>query len=123
MSDYHEPPEALPPEVRDAHRALTSLKEEIEAVDWYHQRVALCHDASLRDVLAHNRDEEIEHACMTLEWLRRSMPAWDEQLRTYLFKEGPIEDESGDEAGPAGKGAADLGVGSLRPSEPAGRED
>jgi ferritin-like protein len=122
MSDYHEPAEALSPEVRDAHRALTSLKEEIEAVDWYHQRVALCQDASLRDVLAHNRDEEIEHACMVLEWLRRSMPGWDEQLRTYLFKEGPIKDESDHEARPAGKGA-DLGVGSLRPAETAGKEE
>jgi ferritin-like protein len=122
MSDYHEPPEALSPEVRDAHRALASLKEEIEAVDWYHQRVALCQDPSLREILAHNRDEEIEHACMALEWLRRSMPGWDEELRTYLFKEGPIEDESGGEAGPSGKGTADLGVGSLRPTEPTGRE-
>jgi hypothetical protein len=125
MSDYHEPFEALSPEVRDAHRALTSLKEEVEAIDWYHQRVGLCQDPSLRDVLAHNRDEEIEHACMALEWLRRRMPGWDEQLRAHLFKEGPIqdEDESDGEAAPAGKGAAGLGVGSLRPTEPAGRED
>jgi ferritin-like protein len=123
MSDYHEPFEALSPEVRDIHRALNSLKEEIEAVDWYHQRVALCQDPSLRDVLAHNRDEEIEHASMALEWLRRHMPGWDDQLRTHLFKEGPIEDAPDEEAQPGGKGAADLGVGSLRPAGAAGRED
>jgi ferritin-like protein len=125
MSDYHEPFEALSPEVRDAHRALASLKEEVEAIDWYHQRVALCQDPSLGDVLAHNRDEEMEHACMILEWLRRHMPGWDERLRAYLFKEGLIKDEDGsdDEAAPVGKGATDLGVGSLRPVEAAGREE
>ena len=90
MVDYHEPYDQLPPEARDAHRALTSLKEEIEAVDWYSQRVALCHDPQLKAVLAHNRDEEMEHAAMTLEWLRRNMPGWDEVLRTYLFTDAPI---------------------------------
>lgn len=118
MSDYHEPPEALPPAVRDAHRALTSLKEEIEAVDWYHQRVALTSDEGLRAVLAHNRDEEIEHACMTLEWLRRHIPAWDEALRTYLFTEAPItEIEDAATAGEGGAGASypgDLGIGTLK---------
>lgn len=90
MTDYHEPPDALSPEVRDAHRALTSLREEIEAVDWYHQRVEMCTDGELKSVLAHNRDEEIEHAAMTLEWLRRRFPAWDAQLRKFLFTEGPL---------------------------------
>jgi uncharacterized protein len=90
MTDYHEPWDALPEEARNLHRALTSLKEEIEAIDWYHQRVVLCGDPSLKQVLAHNRDEEIEHACMTLEWLRRNMPGWDEQLRAFLFSEEPI---------------------------------
>jgi uncharacterized protein len=90
VSDYHEPFEHLPAAARDLHRAITSLKEEIEAVDWYHQRVMLTEDKELRAVLAHNRDEEIEHAVMTLEWLRRTMPGWDEQLRKYLFTEGPI---------------------------------
>jgi hypothetical protein len=110
MTDYHEPWEALPEEARNAHRALTSLKEEIEAVDWYHQRVVLCQDASLRDVLAHNRDEEIEHACMTLEWLRRNMPGWDEQLRAYLFREGPITDKRLQAAAAAGQGTLGAGV-------------
>ncbi len=90
MTDYHESWDALPNAVKDVHRALTSLKEEIEAVDWYHQRVAMATDPELAAVLAHNRDEEIEHACLTLEWLRRNMPGWDEQLRIYLFSEGPI---------------------------------
>jgi uncharacterized protein len=90
MTDYHESWDALPDAVKDAHRALTSFKEEIEAIDWYHQRVALAADPALAAVLAHNRDEEIEHACMTLEWLRRTMPGWDENLRTYLFQAGPI---------------------------------
>lgn len=90
MTDYHESWDALADGVRDAHRALTSFKEELEAVDWYHQRVAVCNDAALRGVLEHNRDEEIEHACMTLEWLRRNMPGWDVQLRRYLFTDAPI---------------------------------
>ena len=123
MTDYHEPPDELPPAVRDAHRALNSLKEEIEAVDWYHQRVELAGDPSLRDVLAHNRDEEIEHACMTLEWLRRRMPGWDAQLREHLFKEGPIAHEHEDGEATfesAAPGAArpasglGLGLGSLK---------
>lgn len=90
MTDSNEPLEALPAAARDAHRALSSLKEEIEAVDWYHQRVALCSDPELRRVLEHNRNEEMEHAAMALEWLRRSMPEWDAALRTYLFSTAPI---------------------------------
>jgi ferritin-like protein len=121
MSDYHEPPEALPPEARDAHRALASLKEELEAVDWYHQRVALCQDPSLQQVLAHNRDEEMEHACMALEWLRRTMPGWDDQLRSHLFREGPITDQPGEAAVP--ERTADLGIGSLRPGGATGRQE
>jgi ferritin-like protein len=121
MSDYHEPPEALPPEARDTHRALASLREEVEAVDWYHQRVVLSQDPLLQDVLAHNRDEEIEHACMALEWLRRTMPGWDEHLRRYLFKEGPIQERPADVA--ESWGTSDLGVGSLRPGGSTGREE
>ena len=116
MTDYHESWDALPEGVRDIHRAVASLKEEIEAVDWYHQRVAMCTDENLKAVLAHNRDEEIEHAVMTLEWLRRNMPGWDEQLRTYLFTEGPITAvEEGE--GHGGKStSSDLGIGSQRKS-------
>lgn len=90
MSNYHEPAESLSEEAKNFSRALNSLKEEIEAVDWYHQRVDASNDAALKKIMAHNRDEEIEHACMTLEWLRRNMPGWDEELRTYLFTDGDI---------------------------------
>ena len=90
MSEYHEPESELSERARDLHRALASLKEEIEAIDWYHQRFERWGDDNLRAVLAHNRDEEIEHACMTLEWLRRNMPHFDEVLRTYLFTDRPI---------------------------------
>lgn len=90
MSEYHEPAEALSNETKDFSRALNSLKEEIEAVNWYQQRYDVTQDEELKKLLAHNRDEEIEHACMALEWLRRNMPGWDEELRTYLFQEGSI---------------------------------
>ena len=90
MSDYHEKADDLSDRTKDFVRALHSLREEIEAIDWYQQRVDVTKDEHLRSVLAHNRDEEIEHACMTLEWLRREMPGWDEELRTYLFTEKDI---------------------------------
>lgn len=90
MSQYHEPTELLDEEAMNFTRALVSLKEEIEAIDWYHQRVVATNDLELRAILEHNRDEEIEHAVMTLEWLRRNMDGWDEEMRTYLFKEGSI---------------------------------
>jgi hypothetical protein len=90
MSNYHEPFEKLTEKARDISRALNSLKEEIEAVDWYNQRVDTTEDAELKAVMAHNRDEEIEHACMTLEWLRRNMDGWDDELKTYLFTQAPI---------------------------------
>jgi hypothetical protein len=96
MSQYHEPVDDLAAEDRNFVRALASLKEEIEAIDWYHQRVAATRDEQLKKIMAHNRDEEIEHACMTLEWLRRNMPGWHDELKTYLFTEGDIsalEDE------------------------------
>lgn len=116
---YHEPVEELQAIDRDIHRALNSLKEEIEAVDWYHQRVVTASDPELKNLVAHNRDEEIEHACMALEWLRRNMPAWDAQLRTYLFTDAPITEIEEGEAGedsevsnPGGRG--DLGIGSLK---------
>ncbi len=123
MGDYHEPYELLDPHTRDLHRAVISGKEELEAVDWYSQRIAVCQDPLLKDVLTHNRDEEIEHACMGLEWLRRNLPQWDEALRTYLFKEGPIRDLEpvtghGGPSGPDGHGR-DLGIGSLRGNPPA----
>jgi uncharacterized protein len=88
MSNYHEPVEELSPEARDFSRALSSLKEEVEAVDWYHQRVVTTKNSELKAILEHNRDEEIEHACKTIEWLRKNMPGWDKQLREQIFKDG-----------------------------------
>ena len=87
---FHEPLDQLRPETVDRHRAISSIMEELEAVDWYDQRVDATSDPELADVLAHNRDEEKEHAAMTLEWLRRKDPTLDKHLRTYLFTEGPI---------------------------------
>ena len=94
---FHEPIEKLSPETLDRHRAIVSIMEELEAVDWYDQRVKATKDPELAAILAHNRDEEKEHAAMTLEWLRRRDPKLDEHLRTYLFTEGDlleIEDEA-----------------------------
>ncbi len=90
MKDYHESPETLTNETRDFVRALNSLKEEIEAIDWYQQRVDAASDKQLKKILEHNRDEEMEHAVMTLEWLRRNMDGWDDMLKTYLFTEKDI---------------------------------
>jgi len=84
---YHEPVEELSEATRDMHRAIESLMEELEAVDWYNQRVDACKDKKLAAILAHNRDEEIEHAAMVLEWLRRNNKVFDEQLRRFLFKD------------------------------------
>jgi ferritin-like protein len=87
---YHEPVSELSDETRDMHRAIVSLMEELEAVDWYNQRVDACKDPELAKILAHNRDEEKEHAAMVLEWIRRRDPAFDHELKDYLFSEGEI---------------------------------
>jgi ferritin-like protein len=87
---YHEPIEELSDETRDMHRAIISLMEELEAVDWYNQRVDACKDPQLAKILAHNRDEEKEHAAMVLEWIRRHDPTLDKELRETLFKDGEI---------------------------------
>ena len=87
---YHEPVEELGEATRDLHRAIISLMEELEAVDWYQQRIDVCEDDELRAILEHNRDEEKEHAAMVLEWIRRRDPGFDKELRDALFKEGPI---------------------------------
>ena len=87
---YHEPIDELTDETRDMHRAVASLMEEFEAVDWYNQRVDACKDEELRAILAHNRDEEKEHAAMVLEWIRRHDPRLDKELREYLFTDGEI---------------------------------
>ena len=122
--NLHEARDDLDAGVIDRHRAIVSIMEELEAVDWYDQRASATSDPELADVLAHNRDEEKEHAAMTLEWLRRNDPVLDQHLRTYLFTQGSIRgieaaaehggDEGGDEGGdapPPGDGS--LGIGSL----------
>jgi len=88
---YHEPISELSEETRDMHRAITSLMEELEAVDWYNQRVDACKDDELRAILAHNRDEEKEHAAMVLEWIRRQDPTMDKELREYMFTEKSLK--------------------------------
>jgi uncharacterized protein len=92
---FHEAAEDLRPETQDRHRAAVSLSEELEAVDWYDQRIDAAGDGALRAILRHNRDEEKEHAAMLIEWLRRRDPAWDAMLRRYQFTERPIAELAG----------------------------
>lgn len=87
---YHEPINELSDTTRDMHRAIISLMEELEAIDWYNQRVDACRDESLRAILAHNRDEEKEHAAMVLEWIRRNDSVLSKELKDYLFTDKPI---------------------------------
>jgi ferritin-like protein len=125
----HEPYDLLSDETKNLHRAIVSLVEELEAVDWYNQRASVCPDEELRAVLRHHRDEEIEHAMMNLEWIRRHDVVFDRHMRTYLFTSGLITEieaeakgppDSGEgsseskvvAAGPGGSGS--LGIGSLR---------
>lgn len=120
MSDnsdnYHEPYEVLSEETRNMHRALVSLMEELEAIDWYQQRADACTDGELREILLHNKREEMEHAMMTLEWIRRRDADFDRMSRTYLYTEGPItgieeHDTEGETGG--GGGTQSLGLGGL----------
>jgi hypothetical protein len=113
MSEYQEPVEKLTEEAININRAINSLREELEAVNWYNQRVVATKDPELKKVMAHNRDEEIEHACMVLEWLRRNMPHWDEMLKTYLFTDKPITEVEAGASGDSGKSSG-LGIGSLK---------
>ena len=115
---YHEAIERIELRTQEMHRGIVSLIEELEAIDWYQQRADACTDAELRAIILHHRDEEIEHAMMNLEWLRRNNPDIDARARIYLFTEGPIleiearaEGKAGAKAAPAG---GSLGVGSLR---------
>lgn len=87
---YHEPLDLISEAGRDHHRAIVSLIEELQAVDWYHQRFEATEDTELKGILAHNRDEEKEHASMLLEWLRRRDEAFTGELKEYLFTEGSI---------------------------------
>jgi ferritin-like protein len=118
----HESPDVLSDETKNFHRGIVSLMEELEAVDWYQQRAEGCTDDELRAVLTHNKNEEIEHAMMTLEWLRRKHPVFSANIDTYLKTTGPI---TGVEAQAKGQGGAgegpgepsaspSLGIGSLK---------
>ena len=118
---YHEPIDLLSDETKDLHRAIVSLKEELDAVDWYQQRAEACTDDELRAVLLHNKNEEIEHAMMTLEWLRRKDPMVAANVGIYVGSTGPItevekqleaKDGAADER--RGAGPATLGIGSLK---------
>ena len=82
---YHEPENELSAKTRDMHRAIKSLMAELEAIDWYNQRVDVCKDEELKAILAHNRDEEKEHASMLIEWIRRNDPLMSKELKDYLF--------------------------------------
>ena len=110
-ASYHEPPETLPPAVRDRHRAIVSLMEELEAVDWYEQRISSTSDPELAAILRHNADEEKEHAAMLLEWLRRTDDEFHDHLVTYLFTDGPITEREESSSTDPATAAADLGLG------------
>jgi hypothetical protein len=117
----HEAEDKLRAETVDRHRALTSMMEELEAVDWYDQRVDAANDAELKEILAHNRDEEKEHFVMTLEWLRRRDARLSQELEEKLFTTGSLvakeEAQKGDtEVRASGTTASDgsLGIGSLK---------
>ena len=116
--NLHEAPEALSEGTKNLHRALVSLREELEAVDWYQQRAEACTDAALAAVLTHNKNEEIEHAMMTLEWLRRNDPVIATNITTYLNSSGPITEVEKQQvaggAASAGPSSLSLGIGSLK---------
>lgn len=113
---YHESLDLLPEETRNMHRAIVSLKEELEAIDWYQQRADACSDPQLKDVLLHNRNEEIEHATMLMEWIRRHDGHFDGMMRTYLFTEQPITgiEKAAETGGAAPAAARTLGIGSMK---------
>ncbi|MEA2748019.1 MAG: uncharacterized protein QOI41_2162 [Myxococcales bacterium] len=121
---WHEPYEDLSPQTRDMHRAIISLMEELEAIDWYQQRADVTPDSDLKAVMEHNRDEEIEHAIMTLEWIRRHNTKFDVNLREYLWSEGPITQveekmkDGGGEGGGGSKDASEAKSGSKSSSTP-----
>ena len=114
MTQYHEPVEMLDEKTLSITRATNSLKEEIEAIDWYNQRITASKDSTLKAILAHNRDEEIEHAVMLIEWLRRNMDKWDDELRTYLFTDGDITHLEDNVQGSIRTKESSLNIGSLK---------
>lgn len=112
----HENEQSLKPETIDRHRAIVSIMEELEAIDWYDQRVEAATDQELKELLAHNRDEEKEHASMMLEWLRRRDPKLNQHLRTYLFTNKSLLEIEEEAEGKADQSSGDgsLCIGSLR---------
>jgi len=116
-TSLHENSEDLSPETVDRHRAISSIMEELEAVDWYDQRMEVATDPELKRILAHNRDEEKEHAAMMIEWLRRNDDAFDGHLRTYLFSERSIVELEAEDTGSDSKPAdssSSLRIGGLQ---------
>ena len=119
---YHEPIELLSEDTKNTHRAIVSLKEELEAIDWYQQRAEACTDGELAAVLIHNKNEEVEHAMMTLEWLRRKNPTFATNIDTYIKSSGPITEvekeltsaAGGAAGGESGAPSISLGIGSLK---------
>lgn len=105
----------LSPEASDLHRALSSLQEELEAVDYYNQRAENAKNPELKNLLLHNRNEEIEHAVMLTEWVRRRIPEMNEELRTYLFTEGPVTNLEAENSGSGSP--TSLTIGSLKRSK------
>ena len=110
---YTEPYEKMDSKTLDITKAITSLREELEAVDFYNQRVATATDEELKRIMAHNRDEEKEHAAMLIEWVRRNMDNWDKELHDYIFSTAPLgaHEAAGEAASPSA--AKDLGIGKL----------
>ncbi len=106
---YTEPFDKMDNKSLDISRAITSLREELEAVDWYNQRVATATDEELKRIMAHNRDEEKEHASMLIEWIRRNMDNWDKEFHDYLFTTAPL----GVHEAAANTDNTDLGIGKL----------
>ena len=122
--EFHESTDKLEVGTMDRHRAIVSIMEELEAVDWYDQRVDAADDDELAGILAHNRDEEKEHASMLLEWLRRRDAKLDGMLRKYLFSAKPVleieaaaDAAQGADADAGSPGDGSLGIGSLRPGD------
>ena len=121
----HEDPAKLSAETVDKHRAYVSLQEELEAIDWYNQRVDATEDEELKAILAHNRDDEKEHAAMVLEWIRRHDPELDAELRERLFTKGSITaaEQTGKAKGGAAASDGSLNIGSLREHDFGGFRD
>ena len=113
---YHEPLELVPQKTRELHRAVVSVIEELQAIDWYAQRAEATQDPELRALLVHNGNEEKEHAAMLLEWIRRQDPVFEAHLRRYLFRDGRIvpEADQREAAGGNGRASPRPSIGSLR---------